>query len=123
MKRILLTLGLALIAGVAASEAQGQGQGQLPFSNLPPSRPVVSPYLQLLNQQTPGISNYFTLVKPQIEARRELTRQQLELDRLQHQVNRARPAGLPVQGSKEIRGTGHETVFMNTLHFYPPRAR
>jgi hypothetical protein len=121
MKRTLLTLSLAIIAGVAASEAQGQGQP--PFSNLPPSRPTVSPYLQLLNRETPGISNYFTFVRPQIEARREFTRQQLEIDRLQHQVNRARPAGLPVQGSKEIRGTGHETVFMNTLHFFPVRQR
>jgi hypothetical protein len=119
MRRVLLTIGLLTVAGVAATEAQGQGQP--PFSNLPPSRPTVSPYLQLLNQETPGISNYFTLVRPQIEARRELTRQQLEIDRLQHQVNRARPAGLPVQGSKEIRGTGHETVFMNTLHFFPQR--
>jgi hypothetical protein len=120
MRLILLTLGLVAIAELAATEVHGQG-AQPPFSNLPPSRPVVSPYLQLLNQQTPGVSNYFTLVKPQIEARRELVQQQYQIDRLAHQVNRQRPAGLPVQGSKEIRGTGHETVYMNYLHYYPIR--
>jgi hypothetical protein len=119
MRHILLTIGLSAIALAAASEVRGQGQ--LPFSNLPANRPTVSPYLQLLNQQTPGVSNYFTLVKPQIEARRELVQQQYQIDRLQHQVNRARPAGLPVQGSKEIRGTGHETVYLNYLHYYPVR--
>jgi hypothetical protein len=122
MRQTILGLGLMFVALAAADRAQGQAPAP-PFSNLPPNRPVVSPYLQLLNQQTPGVSNYFTFVKPQLEARRELTRQQLEIDRLSHQVNRARPAGLPVQGSKEIRGTGHDTVFMNTLHFFPAPRR
>ncbi len=118
MKRILLAMGILLLAG----ELRGQGPAP-PFSNLPPNRPVISPYLQLLNQDTPGVSNYFTRVRPQIDATNEQRRQAVQLDRLQRQVNRARPAGLPVQGSQEIRGTGHETVFLNTLHFYPQRAR
>lgn len=111
---VLLGLGLLL---TGASETQAQ----LPFSNLPPPRPTVSPYLNLLGQQSPGVSNYFTLVRPQIDQRNEQLRQQREIQQLQRQSLTQRTGGVPVSGSREIRGTGHESVFMNYSHYYPQR--
>jgi hypothetical protein len=104
-----------LIAGVATA--------QLPFSNAIPLRPAVSPYLNLLNTNSSGTSNYFTQVLPQVRAREELVRQQVQLNQIQRQVQRGQSAGLPVRGSQEIRGTGHETVFLNTLHYFPATRR
>jgi hypothetical protein len=49
-------------------------------------RPNVSPYLQLLNSQPSGLSNYQTLVRPLIEEREARARQSVSLQRLQRQA-------------------------------------
>jgi hypothetical protein len=96
----------------------------LPFSNAIPNRPTISPYLNLVTgSNNNGISNYLTLVRPQIEARDQLIRQQAQINQVQRQVQRGQPGGVPVRGSQEIRGTGHETAYMNYLHYYPATRR
>jgi hypothetical protein len=110
----LMTIGFVIFAARSA-------EAQAPFSNTTASRPTVSPYLNLLNQNTSGTSNYYTLVRPQIQAREEILRQQAQINQIQRQVQRGQPGGVPVRGSQEIRGTGHETAFMNYLHYYPAR--
>jgi hypothetical protein len=117
----LLFTGVLLAVFVVG--APSQADAQLPFSNINTNilRPTVSPYLNLLNSNDPGVSNYYTYVRPQIQAREELVRQQAQINQIQRQVQRGQPGGVPVRGSQEIRGTGHETAFMNYLHFYPAR--
>jgi hypothetical protein len=121
MKRISLILTVGIISALP-SVASAQG-GALPFSNVVPNRPTVSPYLNLLNPTGSGTSNYFTTVRPQIQAREELIRQQAQISQIQRQVQRGQPGGVPVRGSQEIRATGHETTFMNYLHYYPVTRR
>jgi hypothetical protein len=111
------TVSVFVVTTLLASLAMGQGS--LPFSNAIPNRPAVSPYLNLLNPTGSGTSNYFTQVKPQLQAREELVRQQVQINQIQRQVQRGQPGGVPVRGSQEIRGTGHETVFLNYSHYYP----
>jgi hypothetical protein len=74
-----------------------------------------------LTLPNPGVSNYHTWVRPAIQAREEMLRQQAQITQIQRQVQRGQPGGVPVRGSQEIRGTGHETGYMNTLHYYPVR--
>jgi hypothetical protein len=50
-----------------------------------------------------------------------LIRQQAQIRQIQRQVERGQPGGVPVRGSQEIRGTGHETAYRNYLHYYPAR--
>jgi hypothetical protein len=115
MKSVAIALfAVVVMAGTLRSE-------QLPFSNAIPNRPAVSPYLNLLNQSNPGVSNYLTLVRPQLEQREQLIRQQAQIRQIQRQVERGQPGGVPVRGSQEIRGTGHETAYRNYLHYYPAR--
>jgi hypothetical protein len=116
MKTCIATVVFA-VAGLLPGLARAQGS--LPFSNAIPNRPTVSPYLNLLNPTGSGTSNYFTQVRPQLQAREELVRQQVQLNQIQRQVQRGQPGGVPVRGSQEIRGTGHETVFMQYSHYYP----
>ena len=116
MRTFAVAAALALAALIPST-----AQAQLPFSNAVPNRPTVSPYLNLLSQNNPGVSNYLTLVRPQLEAREQQVRQQAQINQIQRQVQRGQPGGVPVRGSSEIRGTGHETVFMNYLHYYPVR--
>ncbi len=110
-----------LAAALALAVVSQSAVAQLPFSNSIPNRPAVSPYLNLLNQSNPGVSNYLTLVRPQLQQREEQIRQQAQINQIQRQVQRGQPGGVPVRGSQEIRGTGHETTFMNYLHYFPAR--
>jgi hypothetical protein len=115
MNRLLASLAFVFAVSMSADLARAQ----LPFSNVPAQRPQLSPYLNLLNRNGQGgVSDYFTQVRPQIEARNELNRQQAEITRLQRQVSQPRTSGIPPGGSREIRGTGHDTYYMNYLNFY-----
>jgi hypothetical protein len=115
-------LGIVTLCCLGAM-APAAAKAQLPFSDINTGvlRPAVSPYLNLTNQGSRNISNYFTQVRPQVQAREALIRQQAQINQVQRQVQRGQPGGVPVRGSQEIRGTGHETAFMNYLHYFPAR--
>ncbi|MDZ4819373.1 MAG: hypothetical protein SGJ20_10410 [Planctomycetota bacterium] len=117
-------LFIASLVVAAFAVAGNRAEAQLPFSGAVPLRPAVSPYLNLVNNSNnnQGVSNYFTQVRPQIDARNEQIRQSMQIQRLQRDVSRAGTGGLPSGGSVEIRPTGHETFYNNTLNFFPPPA-
>jgi LmbE family N-acetylglucosaminyl deacetylase len=119
VKYLTPVFSLATAALFACFSAPASAQP--PFQNIGPSQPVISPYLQLLNQQTPGVSNYFTLVRPQLEQRASLQRQQDQIRALQKQ--QLARQGFSPQGNNNIRATGHETTFMFYSHFFQFPAR
>ena len=89
-------------------------------------RPTVSPYLNLLRQDTgEAAPNYYSLVKPQIDQidfNQQQMRQNQQMARRMQGIQ-SRPA-YPVAGSQYLIPTGHQAVFMNYLHYYPmPRRR
>lgn len=106
-----LLIGLAAWCWFAAAAPV---TAQPPFANSGPTAPRLSPYLNLLNQNTPGVSNYFTLVKPQLDAQRQFRSQQQQISQLQ----RSRNTGISPRGSNDIRATGHDTTYMNYSHYY-----
>src|SRR4051812_42151898 len=97
-------LGLAVFApGVAF----GQGGYNVPRGHSDnPNGPTVSPYLNLLQSNSQGLSNYQTLVKPMIDQQNAIQRQGNSIQRLQQQVS-------PGSGPGGARGTGHTTRFQN----------
>ncbi len=116
--KTFLTLFTLTVAALLSGAAQAE---QLPFSNVAPTRPTISPYLGLLTPNAGGVSNYHTYVRPQFQQREEMIRQQAQIRQIQRQVERGQPGGVPIRGSQEIRATGHETGYMNYLHYYPVR--
>ncbi len=107
---MLLAAVLALSAGTCAAQVQPRQYGTNTFINRPP----VSPYMNLLRVDGSITGNYYTLVRPQIEAANALNRQQHELQRLESRVtgmsnNQSAPA--------DFR-TGHQTTFGNYSHYY-----
>jgi hypothetical protein len=120
MRRCLAKL-VAAAAVLALWASPTASWGQLPFSDIPPSRPTVSPYLNLLQRQGQGLPNYQTLVKPALQTRQEMLQQQTQIQQLQRQTRqltqRSEAASRGI--SREIRGTGHVTTFMEFSHFYP----
>ena len=116
----LLSISLAGALLLLATPAIAQP----PFSGQTAGGPIVSPYLGLVSDQNfGGVSNYFTLVLPQIQAQQALQRQQTQIGQLQRQTRATALAGnrggSPIQ-SPQIRSTGHQTTFNNYSHFLPP---
>jgi hypothetical protein len=107
---------LLVVPGV--SFGQGYGGGLYMGRNDNPNGPTVSPYLNLLQNnsvfnQAPA---YNTLVKPIVDQQNALNRQAGSINRLSQQVNSGGGGG----GGAGMRGaTGHTSFFMNYSHYYP----
>jgi hypothetical protein len=117
--RIVLCLAFMTVVAVATSRP---ASAQLPFSNIQQA-PTVSPYLNLLGgHQGTGLPAYQTLVQPILQQQQQSAAQQTQIQKLQRgQSALAEGAGLsnPARGaSREIRGTGHVTAFMDYSHYY-----
>ena len=94
-----------------------------PFAGQSVGGPIVSPYLNLNNVNTNGVSDYFTLVLPQLQQQQQqqaLQRQQYQIGQLQRaqaQTLAGTRGGNPIQ-APQIRSTGHTTSFNNYSHYY-----
>lgn len=73
--------------------------------------PTVSPYLDLLRQDSGYLPNYHTFVRPKIETRRQQIGQWQSINQLQRRVSTFQQQG-------EIRPTGQGGYFNNYLHYY-----
>jgi hypothetical protein len=119
LKSCFLGSALLLFSGTAFA--------QPPFTGQTAGGPIISPYLGLVNNNNinNGVSSYFTLVLPQIQAQQALQRQQTQIGQLQRQTRATALAGTrggtPI-ASPQIRATGHTTSFNNFSHFLPARA-
>jgi hypothetical protein len=90
-----------------------------PFKHIQ-QQPTVSPYLNLVRDDSGAAANYQTLVRPQIEQLNFNRQQELQFDRLDRQFQNFRSeSAFPQEGSVDIRETGHTTRFMNRSHYYP----
>ena len=86
------------------------------------SRPTVSPYLNLVRRDGfGGVTNYQTLVRPQLEQREFARIQQAEIDRVRQQlsVQQRRIESVQQQRAQRVFSTGHPTRFMNLQQYYP----
>lgn len=117
-------VGICAIASCffVARHTQAQVSGQAFVDSYILNRPTVSPYLNLLRPTGfSGVTNYQTLVRPQIE-QRELARiQQAELNRVRQQVSVQQQSidTIQQQRAQRVFSTGHRTQFMNTQNYYP----
>lgn len=109
-----LALALTAIFLLAPQTVMAQYRGgQYMGRSDNPVGPTVSPYLNLLQNNAFGITNYQSLVKPLINQGSAIDRQANSINRLQRQVSQPSYAG---RGG--ARATGHRSYFMNYSHFY-----
>ena len=133
--RTLFT-ALLLCAGMMASDAVGQSTGSsLSYlnrlnvgANNVLNRPTVSPYLNLLGTDgsATGPARYQTLVRPQLDARRQQLSNTARFNTLQQDIQRVSTAvggvGQPQQQRYPFT-TGHPSVYLNGSHYYPQLGR
>jgi hypothetical protein len=112
-RRSLFALLVVACLAVGARQAHAQ-RG----STDNPVGPTVSPYLNLLNNNSSGVTNYQSLVRPLIQQGNAINRQGNDLNRLQQQVSSQRASA----ASNTPNATGHVTLFMNYSHFYTQTA-
>src|SRR5437868_12311218 len=98
--------GFVLLAG---GPAHGQGVGRPPGNPL--GTPVLSPYLNLARGGNAAI-NYYGIVRPQQELRRDYNQLQQELLTNQNALTTIDPGALQLT-------TGHAARFFNYSHYYP----
>ncbi|MEX2139938.1 MAG: hypothetical protein WD894_11795 [Pirellulales bacterium] len=116
------TSPVLLVAVVLFPAFCAYGQGRAP--RYAPSRPAVSPYLNLLRRDTGPVPNYHTLVRPQLQ-QQAINQQQRAINQQQQSLVQAQQRGLQrVQaGLLEIRQpqgspTGTGGGYMDYSHFY-----
>jgi len=124
-----LLAALMTMVAVAPVSAQLYDYQEKPFSYYREESPV-SPYLNLFRDDSDGISNYWTLVKPQLEQQR-LNQQQQRINEQQRRVSirqQQQLQSIAVQyrnrDQGQIRPTGTpgglpaSARFMNYGHYY-----
>lgn len=118
MRRIIATSLIAFAFVISlVNDAAAQAYS---LSSPTQNRPTVSPYLNLLQTNQFGISQYHSLVRPQLEARDASQRNSAQISQLQSQVqsfqanaNRSRAGGR----------SGHVTSQLYYSHYYNMRER
>ena len=111
-----LSLTLAGMVGNASAQYKGRPR---PFDTTS-RRPSVSPYMQLINNNTGAATNYQSLVRPQIDQQNYNAQSASAIKNLQRQVssqNRLSKSG--AEGNQKLRATGHAAMRENYSHFYP----
>lgn len=94
-----------------------------PFSNVNVG-PSVTPYLNLGGFPVGGVDNYYSLVRPQLEQQRINERnRQLQVRQQQQLQQVAARAPYDVRGDETVTATGHPSVFLNTLGYFPQSDR
>ena len=112
MKRSLKCTILGTLLAVSCQNADGQEK-----TRYSPERPTVSPYLNLLRNDTGPLPNYYSLVRPQLN-------QQAFDNGI---VSAARLQSLSIQKIEDVAQmrstgpTGTGSVFRNLSHFYPAK--
>jgi hypothetical protein len=107
-KLAVATLSVLLFAFSQARAQIGYpGPAGTPFS-----RPVVSPYINLLRAGNPTAVNYYGIVRPQLQYNSSI-------QQLQQQTASNRAALGEVEAAVGVPATGHSTAFLNYSHYFP----
>jgi hypothetical protein len=110
---------------VRPAAISGTPRGVLPIAKpFQPAfqRPTVSPYLNLYREELDdSLPNYFAFVLPQLRQEEFAYQQQMELARLQQQLQARGAAGLPappVETAQSQDPHNYRARFMNTGHYF-----
>lgn len=110
---IVLSLGCML---TVSAVAQGPAVG--PPARYQPSRPTISPYLNLLRRDAGPIPNYYTLVRPQLNQIDINQRQRVTNQQQQGQIS-ANARNITELKESGAAATGTASVYRNFGHYYP----
>jgi len=120
-RRGFFLMAVLVVAGFLSGQSSAHAQGGLFLPNqYRPSRPTLSPYLDLFRRDTGPLPNYFTFVRPRQQVQTQIQQQAYNMQLLQQQTNTLEDQALaPATGAN-----GAQPRFQNYLHYYPtPQSR
>ena len=117
-KLIIICLAGGIVLGQAERVAAQAAYPNLPRAAGRPSQPILSPYLQLLREDTSVTSPYHAFVLPQREMAQQQLWQAAEIQSLDRQVR-----AQAIQNNRARMPTGGGGYFQQYLHFYSPNGR
>ena len=116
IRKTLVCIGLGISLAAGSPESNGQD-----IPRYSPSRPTISPYLNLLRNDSGSLPNYYSLVRPQLFQQsfdnrilRENRAQERDVQRLS-ELTSAETAGQTGSGST----FGDLSHFGDRSHYYP----
>jgi hypothetical protein len=132
MRRAVLPglIGAAMAITTLTTTASAQYKGkQRPFDTTS-RRPSVSPYMNLVNNQTGQATNYQSLVRPQLDQQNYNAQSASAIKSLQRGQSKGSGSGgksapggqnskSSAEGNLKLRPTGHASSRENYSHFYP----
>ncbi len=126
LSRSVTNAGVSGVNRRSYLSSTGPSRKTKPFSSLKRG-PTVSPYLSLSGSLN-GVSDYYNVVRPQQQRRRENELQQRQYLINEKRLNQIAAQGpYSIQGDQELAPTGHAAVhqytegsFQNTGNFFPP---
>ncbi len=108
MRHVFWLSMLSLVLWTGSARAQGFGPAG---GYNPANRPAFSPYLNLLRRDTPLVTNYYGLVRPDINF-------QNSLQQLATQQGVARDEQAALQNALTLPPTGHASRFLSHSHYF-----
>jgi len=125
---VILICGFAWAQGELAS-AQGYLARRAPAQRAGryrPTRPTMSPYLNLLRNNNGAIPNYYSFVRPQQRQKEFNRREQILRSKQAHTLGKIQNSIQQGQAPIHATGTGSgfmqpgtRSTFMNSSHYYP----
>ena len=122
MFRKVLPLAVLFVLSLSVSETMAQRR-------VPNRRPSISPFVNLFNNNTGGVSNYFQFVRP-LQQQQRINQQQFnQTNRLQRQLaqpqinQQLNTTGFPSNvmlrpGNQGVGTPSQAATFLNYSHFY-----
>jgi hypothetical protein len=114
---LMLAVGFSL---TLPDWAQAQGIRSSRGQRYAPSRPTVSPYLNLLRRDNGPVPNYHTLVRPQFQQLANNQQQQMQINTQQGNLSNLQDH-LQIK-EPGVRATGTASVYNDRSHYYPAQA-
>ncbi len=115
MNRMYLILAVIVGASILCSARSASAQRRVPYR---PDRPTLGIYLRHFQSMPGGMGNYHNFVRPEMEYRDTMRRQQSLLRRQGTSINSLQQH-LPRGRRSDSRSAPTASVFMNYSHYYP----
>jgi hypothetical protein len=120
----ITAVGLVVVLGALANDASAQYKGKSRPFDTTSRRPAVSPYMNLLNNNTGAATNYQSLVRPQIDQQNYNAQSASAIKNLQRQqAKSSQRSKSGSEGNQKLRSTGHAATRETYSHFYPSLGR
>jgi len=117
--RLFAAVVVAWFVGLGVQDASAQSFGPVRYETQ--RYPPLSPWLKLYSRQAGPIDNYHSFVRPELQLRETLRRQDFQIQQQSAGMSDLRSEVTDLQTGGPVRATGAGGAFMAYSHYYDMR--